>query len=170
MGRHKPNDSYCSLEAISTKHYSAVDIGDFGFRVLGANYLCGAEWYKEELIRWWRTESHDDVNRADVRPAPSPGPSKYFAVVNNKTPVNFHIDIFKDGDWWHDQFIPAGGQVFVGSTAATMGLRICGEEKRYPWHGDHWTIDAWEKERSVVPAYDLFFGDHDRVFLRKTVR
>lgn len=84
----------------------------------------------------------------------------------NKTDASFHIDLFKRGKWWHDQHLPAGVQVVVGSPEPNSGIRICREEDGYPWPDDKWVIAAWPKERSLVPDYEFYYGTVDRIFLR----
>lgn len=118
------------------------------------------------VSHWWQARKTTD-RPAGGKPTPTLSPvSAFYALVMNKTDASFHIDIFKAGKWWHDHHLPAGVQVAVGSPEPEMGIRICHEERGYPWLTDHWTIAAWPKEGPLVPDYEFYYGTGDRIFLR----
>lgn len=119
--------------------------------------LAGNFLYDQLKQRAHVTRSHSESRTS---------PNAFHALVMNKTDASFHIDIFTEGTWWHDQHLPAGVQVVVASPQPHVGIRMCRKEKGYPWPNDIWAIAAWPKGRSLVPDYEFYYGTVDRIFLR----
>lgn len=93
----------------------------------------------------------------------------YYASVRNSTGKNFHIDVLRDGEWIHDQFVASSRGVTVRANSPSIGVRICAEESGYKWHGDHWTMDAVPVEHSVILQYELVDDVDGRIYIRKVV-